>query len=517
MPTLPHVPAGRTAPLFASAADVREASTPRTIAEKLVDMRAAQRLWAATPIRSRLHILRCFRAELATGSRELAATVACAYPGSLRRTESDTLVAEILPLAECCRFLEREAAFILRTRREDASSRPFWLRSVDVEVERVPLGVVLIIGPGNYPLFLPGAQALQALAAGNAVLWKPAPSGVACAHALRVMLIASGLPPELLTILDPDPAAATAAIEAGVDKVFLTGSAATGEAVLHTLAHRAIPSVMELSGCDAVFVLQGADPARVVDALLFGLRLNGSATCMAPRRVLVDSAIADELAVALHTALAALPRVPVTPSTALLLLECLTDARVHGAQVLVDGSATPSHGHAPVPLGPTLLAGVAPSMRIAQTDLFAPVLSLLPFTTLREAASMHEHCPYALTAAIFGPESEARTLAQSLTAGTILLNDLIVATADPRVPFSGRKRSGFGATRGREGLLEMSAPRAIVRQRSKSRIPYQPTTAAHGALFAGYLQAVHAQGWRNRLAGFRAMGKALPGLKPPRA
>ncbi len=75
------------------------------------------------------------------------------------------------------------------------------------------------------------------------------------------------------------------AIAAGVDKVFLTGSAATGTAVLHQLAPHLTPAVMELSGCDAVFVLPGADLDRTVAALAFGLRLNGSATCMAPRRL----------------------------------------------------------------------------------------------------------------------------------------------------------------------------------------------------------------------------------------
>ncbi len=497
MTTTPHLPQ-----------HVAEISRPEVSFDAA---RAAQRAWAQTPMRARLRILRCFRAELATGARELAATVGTHYSGSLHRTDADTLVAEILPLAEACRYLEREAEFTLRPRRESTRSRPFWLSGVDVEVERVPLGLVLLIGPGNYPLFLPGAQALQALAAGNAVLWKPSPAGVACAHAMRVMLIASGMPPALLTVLDPSPASAMSAIDAGVDKVFLTGSAATGELVLHALAAAATPSVMELSGCDAVFVLPGADLGRVVDALTFGLRLNGSATCMAPRRVFVARELADDLAIALHTALIAGPPVPAVPErTAALLGECVDDARFRGAQVLLDGAG--ANGA----LRPTLLTAVTPEMRIAQTDLFAPVLSLLPFRTLAEASAMHERCPYALTAAIFGParQQQALELANTLTAGTVLFNDLIVSTADPRVPFSGRKRSGFGATRGREGLLEMTAPRALVRQRSNNNIAYQPTTPAHGALFSGYLQAVHATGWRNRLEGLRTMGRALPGLKP---
>ncbi len=477
------------------------------------EVRAAQRAWAQTPVRERLQVLRCFRAELAAGARELAGTVGVCFAGSLHRSEADTLVAEVLPLAEACRFLEREAEWILRSRRESSHSRPFWLRTVDVEVERAPMGVVLLIGPGNYPLFLPGAQALQALAAGNAVLWKPAPAGLACAHAVRVMLIASGMRPELLTVLDPSPKAAAEAIEAGVDKVFLTGSAATGEAVLRLLAHSATPSVMELSGCDAVFVLPGADLDRVVEALAFGLRLNGSATCMAPRRVFVAQALAEELELRLAAALSGLAPVPVSPETRERLRDVLAEASFLGARKVLDGLSDDSAGDR---VAATLLAEVTPEMRVTQTDLFAPVLSLLAFRGLQEAAAMHERCPYALTASIFGPEKQARVLAGNITAGTVLLNDLIVPTADPRVPFSGRKRSGFGATRGREGLLEMTSPRAVVRQRSKSRVPYQPTGEAHGALFAGYAQAAHGQGWRSRLDGLRAMALALPGLRPPK-
>ncbi len=94
-----------------------------------------------------------------------------------------------------------------------------------------------------------------------------------------------GLDPALLQLLDESPHAAVDAIAAGVDKVFLTGSAATGRAVLSQLAPHLTPAVMELSGCDAVFVLPGAAMDRAIAALAFGLRLNGSATCMAPRRL----------------------------------------------------------------------------------------------------------------------------------------------------------------------------------------------------------------------------------------
>jgi acyl-CoA reductase-like NAD-dependent aldehyde dehydrogenase len=320
----------------------------------------------------------------------------------------------------------------------------------------------------------------------------------------------------LLAVLDASPAGAQAAIRAGVDKVILTGSAATGEAVQHALAATATPSVMELSGCDAVFVLEGAKLARVVDALMFGLRLNGSATCMAPRRVFVAESLHERLARLLATAMDALG--PVEPSEACrnLLRDLMMEATLEGARVLRDGLQVEQEHTCMV--RPTLLIGVTPEMRIAQTDVFAPVLSLLSFSTLEQAAAMHEQCPYALTAAIFGPGSgsdkQARALARTITAGTVLFNDVIVSTADPRASFGGRKRSGFGTTRGREGLLAMTAPRMVIRQRGRSLLPYQPTGSAHESFFAGYIQAAHGRGWRARLSGWRAMGRAAPALRP---
>ncbi len=254
------------------------------LASTIASARAAQSSWGATPVKERLRTLRKFRHALAESAEDLASMVPCELPGSLHRSVADTLVSEVLPLAEACRFLEREAAGILAPRQPGNSSRPFWLRGVVTEIHRGPLGLVLIIGPSNYPLFLPGAQALQALAAGNAVLWKPAPGGSAAARATRLLLVAAGIDASLVHILDESPSTATSAIRHGVDKVFLTGSEASGRAVMRELAETLTPSVMELSGCDAVFVLEGADLNKAVEALVFGLRFNGSATCMAPRR-----------------------------------------------------------------------------------------------------------------------------------------------------------------------------------------------------------------------------------------
>jgi acyl-CoA reductase-like NAD-dependent aldehyde dehydrogenase len=465
--------------------------------------RAAQQIWARTGMKGRLALLRRARHRIAATAEEIAQTVPCEQSGALHRTVADTLVSEVLPLVEACRFLEREAAWILAPQRLSTHTRPFWLRRLTAEIRRDPLGVVLIVAPANYPLFLPGVQALQALAAGNAVLWKPAPGGTAAAEALRDALAGCGLDPALLQLLDESAQAASDAIAAGVDKVFLTGSAATGTAVLHQLAYHLTPAVMELSGCDAVFVLPGAEPDRVVAALTFGLRLNGSATCMAPRRLFL---VGDHpgFVRALIDQLERLHPVVLPARTQSQLADGLQDARRLGGSVLRDESDAG--------LRYAVILRATSEMAITQTDIFAPVLCIFDVPDTDAATAAHATCPYALTAAVFGPESEARKLASRLPVGTVLINDLIVATADPRVSFGGRKSSGFGATRGREGLLEMTTLKTIVAQRSRDRRAYRPTTPAHQPFFAGYIQAVHGGNWLARWHGLRRFLRAAARL-----
>ncbi|HEY0785225.1 MAG TPA: aldehyde dehydrogenase family protein, partial [Acidobacteriaceae bacterium] len=149
-----------------------------------------------------------------------------------------------------------------------------------------------------------------------------------------------------------------------------------------------------------------------------------------------------------------------------------------------------------------------PEMRVAQTEVFAPLLSVFRMSSTVAGLADYHACPYALTAAIFGPPRQAEALASRITAGTVLLNDLIVSTADPRASFGGRGRSGFGRTRGREGLLAMTAVKTILRQGSRSLRAYQPTTAAHVPFFAGLAQALHAGSWRGRIEGAKKLVRA---------
>ncbi len=472
-------------------------------------MMVAQRDWASTPLRARLKVIRRLRKLLAARAVDVAETIPVSLPGALSRTVADSLVSEVLPLIEACRFLENEAEEVLRTRELGAAGRPVWLSGVEGEVQRAPWGLVLVLAAGNYPLLLAGVQTLQALVAGNAVLWKPAPGTEDVAHGLRQMLVESGLNPELLRVLDSSVEAGTDAIAAGVDHVVLTGSAETGKAVLRQLAETLTPATMELSGCDAVFVLPGADWAHTIRALAFGLRFNGSFTCMAPRRVfLVGMKDAPEFEARLAEVLAALSPVPVPDKTRRRLAELVADARVQGAQVVLEGQEARE-----MTVGVTLISGATPSMLAMQSDVFAPLLSVMRAASVDEALAASAACPYALTASVFGPEKVARTLAWRLRVGNVLINDIVVPTADPRIPFGGRGRSGFGVTRGAEGLLAMTVPKTIQRQQKPSPYAYVPTDERHVEFFAGLAQMLHGGGLLQRWTGLSRLMNAARKLK----
>jgi aldehyde dehydrogenase (NAD+) len=462
-------------------------------------MAAAQTKWAGEPVRARLRVLRRARHMMAARAGEFAAAIS----PQLQRTQADTLVSELLPLLDACRFLEREAERLLRPRRLGRRGRPLWLAGVTAEIHREPLGRVLVMGPANFPLLLPGVQTLQALAAGNAVVWKPGAGGRAVAELVAGCLSAAGLPERLLRVTPDTVSAGERALAAEPDKVIFTGSSLSGRAMLSVLAETGTPAVVEMSGADAMIVLDGADLRAVAKAAAFGLRLNGGAVCMSPRRLLALHAAMGRLRPLLQEELAKVPPVKVERRSFERMRGLVAEAVAEGAALLgeLDGEAQ----------RPIVVDAATASMRVTRSDVFAPVLSLIEVSSPVEIPEVYARCPYALTASIFcarGDEKRARILAGALRAGTVLINDVIAPTADPRVPFGGRGESGYGLTRGAEGLLEMTAVKVLLLRRGGSMRHFEPTRESDVPLMAGMVQAMHAGRWAERWRGVRAVMKA---------
>jgi acyl-CoA reductase-like NAD-dependent aldehyde dehydrogenase len=492
---------------------VKDAAAEATavVARAMTAARAAQSRWSRTTLTRRLELIRDLRRLIAEHASQLAEASACVR----QRPALESLTAEVLPLAEACRFLEREAGRVLAARRLGGGGRPLWLAGVRSEIHREPLGVVLIIGPGNYPLLLPGVQLVQALAAGNAVLIKPGIGGTPAVQALAELVFRAGFDPQLVALLPESIEAARCAISARPDKVLFTGSAATGEKILGQLAPHVIPATMELSGCDAVIIRADADLDLVVRALAFGLRLNAGATCMSPKRVLVHRSIATELEGRLAQNLCrrrgneSRPSIHspglLTSAATERLRPVLEDALARGAHLIAgeindDGSVT-------IPL---VLGGVSPSSRLLREDIFAPVLALVTVANDHEAVSRANDCRFALAASIFTrDESTARLLAARINAGAVTINDLIIPTADARLPFGGRGRSGFGVTRGAEGLLDLTAPKVVTVSRGKFRPAFDSPRPGDEALFNAYFRLTHGRSLKSRWAALISLIRSI--------
>jgi len=459
-------------------------------------LRETQRRWAAKPLHERLRVLRAARHSLAARAGELADSIS----PELARSRTDTLLAEVLPLLEGCKFLEREAYKVLKPRRLGLRGRPMWLRGVWAEVHREPFGHVLVIGPSNFPLLLAGAQVLQALACGNCVTWKPGRGGGKVAELMETILRDAGLPRGLLLVTDESVEAGKQAVLDGADKVVFTGSPMGGRAVLRELAETVTPAVMELSGTDAVVVLPSADLRRVAKAVAFGLRLNGSAVCMSPRRLFANGATLAALRPILQAELARIPPVALNENVAKQLSDMLVAATSGGAELL--GEFEPEKQF------PLLVDRADGSMAITRTEMFAPVLTLIETPSMLHIPELLAESPFGLSVSIFGNEFEARAMAASLRAGTVLINDLIVPTVDPRAAFGGRGASGYGVTRGAEGLLEMTALKMVLVRRGRSTRYLDPTTEADAAIFEKAILAMHGRTWRQRLANATCLLKA---------
>jgi acyl-CoA reductase-like NAD-dependent aldehyde dehydrogenase len=471
------------------AADVAALPNAGPEARRLVARAKAAHLeWRARPLRERLVVIARFRCRLAAEAGATAAAIAVRPP-------AETLAAEILPLLECCRFLEREARQVLRTERRGGRA-PLWLRGTVVDVVREPFGIVLIVAPGNYGLMLAAVQALHALTAGNAVIVKPAPGHGAGLRRFAALLEASGLPEAAIAIAAEDPALVRALLACGVDKLVFTGSSRAGRELLAAASAQLVPATLELSGWDACLVLEGADLTRVADTLVFALALNGGRTCLAPRRVIGSAAVCAKLERLLAERLA--HRAPQTLD-APALPALVGDAVGKGARVVAGTAA--SEGSA----GPLVLAGVTPRMTLFGVEVFAPVL-LICAARAEEMLDWANQAPFALGVTIFGPERRARELVPRLAAGVAMINDAIVPAGHAAVPIAARGGSGFGATRGREGLLEMTRPKAVTATRA--RRPLHLTTGAHdfAPLLAAYAAAAYGGGFLRRL---RALAEAF--------
>ena len=323
-----------------------------------------------------------------------------------------------------------------------------------------PLGVAGQVIPWNFPLLMLAWKVAPALATGNTVVLKPAETTPLTALRFAELCEQAELPPGVLNIITGAGATGAALVRhPGVDKVAFTGSTAVGKSIQRTLAGTGRRVTLELGGKAANIVFSDAAIDQAVEGVVDGIFFNQGHVCCAGSRLLVEESVHDLVVDKLKRRLSTLrlgdpldknTDIGAINSKAQLdRITALADAgESEGAQRWSPDCALPTSGFW---FRPTIFTGVSQSSRIAQEEIFGPVLSVLTFRTPEEAVAKANNTPYGLSAGIWTEKgSRILWMADRLRAGVVWANTF--NRFDPASPFGGVKESGFGREGGRQGL-----------------------------------------------------------------
>jgi len=411
------------------------------IKQKIAKLREAQMHWARSTD-ARMDALREVKKRLLAKKGELAKLMSMEMGKPVSQSEAEVNKCAWLidyAVENMQRFLEPEYV-----KTEAAKSY----------IRFDPLGVVLLVMPWNFPAWQVMRAAIPALAAGNAVILKHASIVTGTSLMLEELF---GLDVFRSTVARGETA--LAAIEY-VDGVSFTGSTSVGSTIASEAGKRIKKSVLELGGSDPFIVLGSADLDKTVKNAVYARLQNNGQSCIASKRFLVHQSVYDEFSKLMREEFAKVAvGDPLSTSTFLGPLSSTEQkrtvvrqleelgrlGRVHRAEARDDGNFVP----------PTLVETGA----LYTDEVFGPVAILKKFSTMDEAVQLANETPYGLGASIWGDPEEAEKLVPNIQAGMVFINKVVAS--DPRLPFGGVKKSGYGRELSRYGMLEFTNIRTV--------------------------------------------------------
>lgn len=328
-------------------------------------------------------------------------------------------------------------------------------------VRPAPLGVAGQIIPWNFPMLMLAWKVAPALAAGNTVVLKPAETTPLTALAFAQLTAEADLPPGVVNIVTGAGETGAALVRhPGVDKIAFTGSTAVGKLIQKAVAGTPKRLTLELGGKAPHVIFEDAPVDQAIEGVINGIFFNQGHVCCAGSRLFVQESIADRFVDKLKRRLSTL-RVgdPLDKNTDIGAINSpeqldkikeLVDSGIEeGAEIYQPACRLPDRGYF---FAPTLFTGVSQSHRIAQEEIFGPVLSIMTFRTPDEAVEKANNTPYGLSAGVWTTKgSRILWMADRLKAGVVWANTY--NKFDPASPFGGYQESGFGREGGRHGLL----------------------------------------------------------------
>jgi len=461
------------------------------VAKRVEQARSAQAHWAETSWPSRRRLLKRWIAHLARDAEGWAEAIR----QEIGKPRGEGL-AELITSLDAMRWTARHGWRALKEERLGAGWQSLLLIP-GACVRHRPRGVIGILGTWNYPIFLNAPAIAQALAAGNAVVWKPSELAPLMGARLQRSLVEAGLPENLVVQVQGGVEVGKALMAARIDKGMYTGGVTGGEQVLGSLGTRAIPSLAELSGMDPAIVLPDAPLEPTVKALAWGAFVGCGQTCVAVKRVFVVGYVKPwvealgALAGRLRVGDPALGEVDMGPmiseSARSRFQDQLQKAIDAGAEVVSGGNALAGPGwfHAP-----TVLLARSPAPEQALSGVFGPVVVVREVRSTVEAIVAANMSPFGLAASVWGRDLDsARAVGAQLEAGTVTINDAVTPIGHASAPFGGWKSSGYGRIRGIHGMREFLQTQVEQSRRPGGFRPHLfPYSARLAAMLKGYLR-----------------------------
>ncbi len=432
------------------------------VLEVLGSVHAAQPGWAARPVEERAELVRAVGAQLRKQGGDLAGLMTAEMGKPIGEAR-----AEVEKSATACDYYAERGPGFLADRPVDTGAQRSW-------VAHEPLGVILAVMPWNFPFWQVLRFAAPTLLAGNTAILKHSPNVTGCALAIEQVFRDAGAPDDVfrsIVVAEADvPEVSRALVEDDrIAAVSLTGSERAGAAVAATAGRAIKKSLLELGGSDPFVVLADADLDLAVAGAVRSRFINTGQSCLAAKRFVVHRAVAEEFSRRFAAAVAEL-RVgdPHDESTAIgpmarldlrdELARQVGDSVAAGATVLSGGAPLDGPGAF---FAPTVLAGVTLDMPVMAEETFGPVAAVMPADDDDEAVRIANATRYGLGASVWSRDPEhALAVGRRITSGALFVNTVVAS--DPRLPFGGTKRSGYGRELGEAGALEFTNARTFV-------------------------------------------------------
>jgi acyl-CoA reductase-like NAD-dependent aldehyde dehydrogenase len=446
--------------------------------------RQAQPQWEAIGFAGRARIMR--RAQkwmLDNAERVLESVVR-----ESGKTYEDAQLADLGYTVTALGFWAKEAGKYLADERVKSWNNPV-AAGKKLVIRYVPVGVVGVIGPWNYPIANSFGDCIPALMAGNSVILKPSEVTPLSSVLMADMMRECGLPDGVFQVATGDGGTGAALI-GQVDCVMFTGSSRTGKAVMRAAADALVPCYLELGGKDPMVVCADADIERAANAATFYSMNNGGQVCISVERCYVEEPIYDEFVARVTDKVRALRQGEPTgigtvdvgavifPPQLDIIDEHVRDAVAKGAKVLTGGHAHSERGRY---YEPTVLVDVDHSMRLMQEETFGPTLPIMKIANAEEGVRLANDSAYGLQASVWTNDADrGEELARRIEAGVVCVNDAQINYSALNLPMGGWKSSGLGTRHGANGIRKYTKTQSLLVtrrapfKREPFMFPYKP-------------------------------------------